>query len=116
MKLSPFKTIDEYIVQFPPQTQEKLQQIRALVHQLAPKVTETISYGIPTFKLNGKNLVHMAGYDRHIGFYPGSEAIEVFAEQLKKYKTSKGTVQFPLDEPLPVDLLRQLVLHRTKKL
>lgn len=113
---SPFTTIDEYIVQFPPLTQSLLRQIRELVHQLAPEVTEAISYGIPTFKLYAKNLVHMAGYEHHIGFYPGGEAIEVFAKELKEYKTSKGTVQLALEKQLPSDLIEKIVRFRLQAL
>jgi uncharacterized protein YdhG (YjbR/CyaY superfamily) len=113
-KMKPTSTIDEHIAQFPEATQKKLQEIRELVRSLAPGATETISYGIPTFKLNG-NLVHFAGYANHIGFYPGSEAIEVFKKELTKYKTSKGTVQFPLDQPLPLDLIKKITLFRIEK-
>jgi uncharacterized protein YdhG (YjbR/CyaY superfamily) len=95
-------------------TQKKLQQIRELVKSLAPGATETIAYGIPTFRLNG-NLVHFAGYAQHIGFYPGSEAIEVFNQDLTLYKTSKGTIQFPLDKPLPLELIRKITLYRVQK-
>lgn len=113
-KMKPTSTIDEHITQFPIATQKKLQEIRELVRSLAPGAIETISYGIPTFKLNG-NLVHFAGYANHIGFYPGSEAIEVFKYELVGYKTSKGTVQFPLDRPLPLDLIRKITLFRVAK-
>jgi uncharacterized protein YdhG (YjbR/CyaY superfamily) len=112
-KMNAFKTIDEHISQFPTDIQKKLQQIRELVHSLAPGATEAISYGIPTFKLNG-NLVHFAGYPNHIGFYPGSEAIEVFKKELAGFKTSKGTIQFPLDQPLPMDLIKEITLFRIK--
>jgi uncharacterized protein YdhG (YjbR/CyaY superfamily) len=107
-------TIDEHIAQFPVDTQKKLQQIRELIKSLAPGATETIAYGIPTFRLNG-NLVHFAGYAQHIGFYPGSEAIEVFKQDLTAYKTSKGTIQFPLDQPLPMELIRKIILYRVQK-
>ena len=107
-------TIDEHIAQFPEDIQKKLQQIRELVKSLAPGATETIAYGIPTFRLNG-NLVYFAGYAQHIGFYPGSEAIEVFKQDLAGYKTSKGTIQFPLDQPLPLELIRKITLYRVQK-
>lgn len=113
-KMKPAATIDEHIAQFPLATQKKLQEIRELVSSLAPGATEAISYGIPTFKLNG-NLVHFAGYAKHIGFYPGAEAIEVFKKELSEYKTSKGTIQFPLDRPLPLDLIRKITLFRVEK-
>ena len=107
-------TIDEHIAQFPAGTQQKLQQIRELVKSLAPGATETIAYGIPTFRLNG-NLVHFAGYAQHIGLYPGSEAIEVFKQDLAGYKTSKGTIQFPLDQPLPLELIKKITQFRVAK-
>jgi uncharacterized protein YdhG (YjbR/CyaY superfamily) len=113
-KMKPTATIDEHIAQFPIDTQKKVQEIRELVRSLAPEAKEAISYGIPTFKLNG-NLVHFAGYANHIGFYPGSEAIEVFKEELTGYKTSKGTIQFPLDQPLPLDLVKRITLFRIEK-
>jgi uncharacterized protein YdhG (YjbR/CyaY superfamily) len=113
-KMKTTNTIDEHIAQFPIATQKKLQEIRELVRSLAPGATEAISYGIPTFKLNG-NLVHFAGYANHIGFYPGSEAIEVFKKELAGHKTSKGTIQFPLDQPLPLELIRKITLFRIEK-
>jgi uncharacterized protein YdhG (YjbR/CyaY superfamily) len=113
-KMKPTSTIDEHIAQFPIATQKKLLEIRELIRSLAPGATEAISYGIPTFKLNG-NLVHFAGYINHIGFYPGSEAIEVFKKELAGYKTSKGTIQFPLDTPIPIDLIRRITEFRIQK-
>lgn len=113
-KMAAAKTIDEHIVQFPETTQKMLREIRALVHSLAPGAVETISYGIPTFKLNG-NLVHFAGYASHIGFYPGAEAIEVFKKELEGFKTSKGTIRFPLDKPLPLDLITKITVFRVQK-
>jgi uncharacterized protein YdhG (YjbR/CyaY superfamily) len=114
-KMKPTVTIDEHIAQFPVATQKKLYEIRELVRSLAPGAKEAISYGIPTFKLNG-NLVHFAGYANHIGFYPGSEAIEVFKKELAGYKTSKGTIHFPLDQPLPLDLIKRITLFRVEKI
>lgn len=103
--------ITAYILQFPPEMQEKLNSLRAAILEIAPEATEKISYGIPTFYLNG-NLVHFAGYKSHIGFYPGSEGIAVFADELSQYKLSKGTVQFPLDQPLPLDLVKRITAYR----
>jgi uncharacterized protein YdhG (YjbR/CyaY superfamily) len=103
------ESIDDYIAQFPPETQTVLQELRALIHECAPDVSETISYAIPTFDLHGRHLVHFAGYDRHVGFYPGGRGIAAFTDQLKPYKTGKGSVQFPLGAPLPVDLIRRIV-------
>jgi uncharacterized protein YdhG (YjbR/CyaY superfamily) len=101
--------IDEYIAGFPPETQRVLEEIRGLIRASAPAATETISYAIPTFDLNGKHLVHFAGYERHIGFYPTPSGIEAFKEELKAYKSAKGSVQFPLGQPLPTDLIRRIV-------
>jgi uncharacterized protein YdhG (YjbR/CyaY superfamily) len=103
-----YTTVDEYISSFPEETQKILQQLREDLQQMVPEAKQKIGYGIPTFTLNG-NLVHFAGYKNHIGLYPGSKAIEVFADQLKGYHTSKGTVQFPIDKPLPMDLIKKLV-------
>lgn len=103
-----YTTVDEYISSFPEETQNILQQLREDLQQMVPEAKQKIGYGIPTFTLNG-NLVHFAGYKNHIGLYPGSKAIEVFADQLKGYHTSKGTVQFPIDKPLPMDLIKKLV-------
>ncbi len=106
------KNTDEFIAGFPKETQVLLQKIRGIIQKAAPGTTEAISYGIPTFKLNAKNLVHFSGYKEHIGFYPGAAAIESFQKELAAYKTSKGTVQFPLDKALPVGLITQIVKFR----
>ena len=103
--------IDEYISNFPPETQLVLEEIRALIRASAPDATEKISYAIPTFYLNG-NLVHFAGFSKHIGFYPGDSGIAAFADELKPYKGGKGSVQFPLGQPLPADLIRRIVEFR----
>ena len=105
-------TIDEYIAEFPPETQRVLQEMRELIRAHAPGAVETISYAMPTFDLNGRHLVHFAGYARHIGFYPIPSGMEAFKEELSAYKTGKGSVQFPLDEPLPRDLIRRMVEFR----
>lgn len=105
-------TIDEYIAEFPADVQRVLSEMRALIHELAPDATETISYAIPTFDLGGKHLVHFAGYEKHVGLYPAPSGMEAFKEDLKPYKTGKGSVQFPLDQPLPVDLIRRIVEFR----
>lgn len=103
--------IDSYIAEFPEATQALLQQIRATIKAIAIEATETISYGIPTFVFHG-NLVHFAGYKQHIGFYPGAAGIEHFKEEISQYKWAKGSVQFPLDEPLPLDLVTRIVKYR----
>jgi len=106
-------SIDEYIAGFPPETQKILDEFRALVHEVAPGATETISYAIPTFDLNGRHLVHFAAFKNHIGFYPvpgGYE--EAFGQELSAYKRGKGSVQFPLSQPMPWDLIRRIVEFR----
>lgn len=101
-------TIDEYIAAFPAETQKILQRLREDLQKMVPEAKQKINYAIPTFTLNG-NLIHFAGYKNHIGLYPGSKAIKVLAEDLKGYETSKGTVQFPIDKPLPMDLIKKIV-------
>ena len=113
-KRSSAATIDEYIAEFPPEARKVLEELRALIKEAAPEATETMSYAIPTFDLNG-HLVHFAGYEQHIGFYPTPSGIAAFKEELKPYKSAKGSVQFPLDRPLPVDLIRRMVEYRVKE-
>jgi len=105
-------SIDEYIAGFPPETQKMLEELRALIKASAPDATETISYAIPTFDLNGRHLVHFSGFKKHIGFYPVPSAIEAFEEELRPYKSGKGSAQFPLGQPLPTDLIRRIVEFR----
>jgi uncharacterized protein YdhG (YjbR/CyaY superfamily) len=105
------KDIDEYIEGFPQDVQEILQKVRATIRGAAPEADETIKYGIPTFSLKG-NLVHFAAFKEHIGFYPTPTGIEKFKDELSIYETSKGTVQFPLDEPIPFDLIDRIVKFR----
>ncbi len=106
-----FKSIDEYIATFPEDIQAVLQEMRATIKAAAPEATEKISYQMPTFFLKG-NLVYFAAHKNHIGFYPAPRGIEAFKDELSKYKGSKGTVQFPFDEPLPVDLITRIVKFR----
>lgn len=106
-----FETIDQYIASFPQATQEALTVIRKLIQTEVPVATETISYNIPTFKLK-QNLIHFAGYEKHIGLYPGAATIEALQEQLIDYKTSKGAIQFPLDKPLPINLIKRIIGYR----
>ena len=108
-------SIDEYIAEFPPETQKVLEELRALIRASAPDATETISYAIPTFDLNGKHLVHFAGYEKHIGFYPVPSAMEAFKDELEPYKSGKGSAQFPLGQPLPTDLIRRIVEFRVEE-
>ena len=105
-------TIDEYIAEFPPEIQKVLEELRALIRANAPGATETISYAIPTFDLNGRHLVHFAGFKNHIGFYPVPSGLEAFKEDLRPYKQGKGSVQFPLGQSLPTDLIRRIVEFR----
>jgi uncharacterized protein YdhG (YjbR/CyaY superfamily) len=105
-------SIDDYIAGFPPETQAVLWEMRALIRDVAPEATETISYAIPTFDLNGHHLVHFAGFAKHVGFYPVPSGMEAFKEEFKPYKTGKGSVQFPLGQPLPTDLIRRIVEFR----
>ena len=100
--------IETYISECPPERQEKLQQFFDQIKELGPQATEKIADGMPTFYLDG-NLVHFANAKNHIGFYPAPSAITAFKEELSAYKTSKGAIQFPLDSPLPMDLIKKIV-------
>ncbi len=104
-----YTTIEEYVANYPKSVQLTLDEIRRLIKKLVPDAIETISYGIPTYKYKGKNLIHFAAYGKHIGLYPGSQAIELFKGDLTDYKTSKGTIQFPLDKPIPLELVSKIV-------
>lgn len=103
--------IDDYITTFPPAVQDRLQAVRKTIAATAPEATEAMSYGIPTFKLDG-NLVHFAAFKEHIGFYPGASGIHQFEDQLKAYKTSKGTVQFPFSGEIPHALIAEITRFR----
>jgi len=107
-----YADIDTYIAQFPEETRIILEKIRAAIHEAAPGAEEAIRYGIPTFRLNGSNLVHFAAFNDHTGFFPTPSGIEKFAKDLSPYKTSKGTVQFPLGKPVPYDLIAEIVRFR----
>jgi len=109
-----FKTIDDYIKTFPNKTQKILETMRQTIRKAAPQAIEAISYQIPTFRLNG-NLVHFAAYKNHIGFYPTSSGTKAFKKELSQYKGAKGSVQFPLDEPIPYDLVKKIVRFRLKE-
>ena len=106
-------TIDDYITGFPENIRNLLQQIRSTIKKTAPEAEEKISYGIPAFKLHGSMLVYFAAFKKHIGFYPLPGAIEAFEKEVKNFKTSgKGSIQFPLDQPIPLDLIIKIVKFR----
>jgi len=107
------KNIDEYIAAFPKEIRDRLQEMRSVIRKAAPEAEESISYAIPTFKLNG-NLVHFAAFKNHIGFYPTPAGIEAFRKELSRYEGAKGSVQFPNDEPLPLALISKIVKFRVK--
>ncbi len=115
MNTSKPENIDEYIATFPENTQKLLQQVRTSIKKVVPAVEETISYGIPTFTLNGGYLIYFAGYKNHISLYPAPRGNELFKEELSAYKGGKGTVQFPLDKPMPFNLITRIVKFRIKE-
>lgn len=104
--------IDAYIGGFPAPVQEKLNAIRSIIKELASQATERICMRMPTYDLNGKWLVHFAGFEKHVGFFPQPEGVAAFEDKLYGYKTSKGGIQFPNDKPLPLDLIREIVAFR----
>ncbi|MCX6055317.1 MAG: DUF1801 domain-containing protein [Chloroflexi bacterium] len=106
-----FKSIDEYIALFPDNIQSILSQLRGVIRKAAPDSEEKISYQMPTFFLKG-NLVHFAAYKNHIGFYPTSSGVESFMEEITPYKHSKGAIRFPIDQPIPLDLVEKIVRFR----
>jgi uncharacterized protein YdhG (YjbR/CyaY superfamily) len=108
------KDIDEYIARFPPEIQRLLTNIRVTVRAAAPEAQETISYQMPAFALNGI-LVYFAAFKNHIGFFPTGAGVEAFKDELAAYATSKGTVRFPLDKPIPFDLISRIVTLRVKQ-
>ena len=104
--------VEIYISGFPDEVQKRLTAIRNSILELAPQATERMCMRMPTYDLNGKWLVHFAGFEKHIGFYPQPEGVTAFKEKLTGYKTSKGTVQFSLSKPLPIDLIREIIRFR----
>jgi uncharacterized protein YdhG (YjbR/CyaY superfamily) len=109
-----FQNIDDYIANFPEDVQEVLEQIRATIQKAAPQAEEAISYQMPTFKLNG-NLVHFAAWKNHIGFYPTPSGTKEFQKEIAKYVFAKGSIQFPLNEPMPLALITKIVNFRVKE-
>ena len=114
--MTQFTTINDYIESYPKEVQTRLQQIRNAIKQTAPDADEAIKYGIPTFVWDNKNLVHFGAFTHHIGFYPTPGGIEEFKEELSRYKSNKGSVQFPLDSPMPLDLIKKITAFRLKKI
>jgi uncharacterized protein YdhG (YjbR/CyaY superfamily) len=108
------KDIEEYIGQFPSDTRKILEQVRTTIRKAAPEAQEVISYSMPGFKLNGM-LVWFAGYEKHIGFYPGASGIAAFKNEISDYKWAKGSVQFPLDKAMPLDLITKIVKFRVNE-
>lgn len=108
------KNFEEYLQGFPVDIQKILQQVRKTIREEAPDAFELISYGIPTFKLHG-NLVHFGAYKNHIGFYPAPSGVKEFQEELSSYKSGKGSMKFPLDKPVPYDLIRRITRYRVKE-
>ena len=109
-----FSSIDDYIGSFPEEKRKILEQIRAAIRKEAPDALEKMSYGIPTFTLKG-NLVHFAAFKNHIGFYPTSSGIENFKEDLSVYESAKGSVKFPIEQPIPIELIRKIVRFRIRE-
>jgi len=109
-----FKTVDEYFAAFPANTKAILKELRKTIRQAAPQAEELISYNMPAFTLHGR-LVYYAAYKNHIGFYPVSSAIKTFQKELSDYKTSKGTIQFPIDKPIPFNLITKIVKFRVRE-
>jgi uncharacterized protein YdhG (YjbR/CyaY superfamily) len=110
-----YKDFEEYINNFPKETQELLEQIRMTIKQVAPKAEESISYKMPAFKTHGKPLVYFAAFKNHIGFYATPTGHKEFEDELSKYKQGKGSVQFPLDKPLPLDLIERITRFRVNE-
>ena len=110
------KNINECIAGYDKPTQELLNQMRAAIHEAVPEATEAISYGIPTFQINGKNMVHFSAGKHHIGFYATPDGHSEFEPELNKYKRGKGSVQFPINQPLPLNLVKRIAQYRAEQL
>lgn len=116
MSITACQTIDDYISTFPEAVQIILREVRNTIQKAEPEASEAISYGIPTFKLQGKNLVHFAAFKNHIGFYPTPNGMDSFQEALSNFKQGKGSVQFPLNKPMPWGLIKEITTFRAKKI
>lgn len=110
-----YSSIDAYIKEFPKEDQAVLESIRSVIHTAAPFAVEAIKYGMPTFRLNNKNLVHFASFKNHFGFYPAPSGIASFKKELAPYVHSKGAIQFPKDKPVPLDLIAKIVKARVQE-
>jgi uncharacterized protein YdhG (YjbR/CyaY superfamily) len=111
-----YPEIDAYIKSFPKEVQQKLEQLRTSIRNAAPDTTEAIKYGIPTFVFKGKNLVHFGGFKAHVSFFPTASPTAYFQDELSAYKCTRGTIQFPLNEPLPLELITKIVKFRIKQI
>jgi uncharacterized protein YdhG (YjbR/CyaY superfamily) len=109
-----YQTIDDYLATCTPASKLQLQKLRELIREIAPAAQETIKYLMPTFTLNG-NLIHFAAFKNHIGLYPTPSPILAYSKELSKYKKSKGAIQFPINEPLPLDIIRKIILYRVNQ-
>ncbi len=109
------ENVDDYVLAFPKNVQDILKQIRTIIKEKAPDAAESISYGMPGYKTHGRPLVYFAGYEKHVGFYATPTGHEKFADELSKYKQGKGSVQFPIDKPIPWDLITRIVEFRVKE-
>ncbi len=114
MKKNIATDVDSYISGYPPTVQKMLKQLRAAVRKAAPKAEESISYMMPAYKLNGP-LVYFGAYEKHIGFYPTGSGVAAFQKEIASYKSSKGAIQFPLDQPLPLELVEKIVKFKAKE-
>ncbi len=110
------QTVEEYLSQFPVPVRQKLAIIRGLIFELVPQATEKIGYGMPSYKLNGRQFLYYAAFSKHIGFYAYPNVYIEFKEELKNYKTGKGSVQFPLEEELPIELLKKMIQFRAEEM
>lgn len=108
-------TVDDYIAAFPAEVQERMRAIRKAIKEIAPEAAEGIGYGMPAYKTNGHPLVYFAGFENHIGLYPTPTGVESFKDELSKYKQGKGSVQFPHDKPLPIELIKRIVKFKLEE-
>lgn len=110
-----YTSVEQHITSFPPDIQKILSKVRQTIRDILPEAQERISYGIPTYTLN-KNIVHFSGYDKYVGFYPGSIGVKAFTKELNPYETSKGTVKFPYDQPIPYNLIAKITRYVAEQL